>query len=448
MSFSLLEISRTDNTVRYGLFLDPALDPEADGISSFEARLVFDTEQATYIDGSLTYPGAFLGLTNEEQAAAGILITGGISLTPFTNFSEPLISLELDVSALVGVGPGTLVADSIFIDGVNQPAADLLYTPFPNTSPTGSVTIAGIATVGETLTASNTLADEDGLGAINYTWFANGSSEPIGAGSTYTLTLAENGKTVSVTASYTDGQFYPETISSDPTESVNNPGDLIEGTAGPDNLAGGEGDDTVVGFAGRDTLHGNGGNDELQGGSDIDTAVYSGALMDYSLVREGNTVDVTGPVADGNDQLTDVERLQFSDLSVAFDLDGNAGQVAKLLGVMLGKDDWYIREYVGIGLDFIDNAGVTFEQLMDIALDAIMAINGTARTNESVFSLLYENVLGVAPSAGEVSVYAALIEDGTYTQASMAVAAAEYSLNLDNIGLVGLIDTGLEYIPV
>ena len=39
-----------------------------------------------------------------------------------------------------------------------------------NDDPTGSVTISGTATQGETLTASNTLADADGLGTITYTW--------------------------------------------------------------------------------------------------------------------------------------------------------------------------------------------------------------------------------------------------------------------------------------
>ena len=38
------------------------------------------------------------------------------------------------------------------------------------TDPTGSVTISGTARQGETLTASNTLADADGLGTITYTW--------------------------------------------------------------------------------------------------------------------------------------------------------------------------------------------------------------------------------------------------------------------------------------
>ena len=39
-----------------------------------------------------------------------------------------------------------------------------------NDDPTGSVTISGTATQGETLTASNDLADADGLETITYSW--------------------------------------------------------------------------------------------------------------------------------------------------------------------------------------------------------------------------------------------------------------------------------------
>ena len=49
-------------------------------------------------------------------------------------------------------------------------------------SPTGSVTITGNAEVGQTLTASNNLADADGLGTITYQWYRDG--QPILYGGT------------------------------------------------------------------------------------------------------------------------------------------------------------------------------------------------------------------------------------------------------------------------
>ena len=82
-------------------------------------------------------------------------------------------------------------------------------------SPTGSVTISGTATQGSTLTASNTLADADGMGTISYQWKAGSVAISGATGSTYTLTQAEVGKTITVTASYTDGGGTAESVTSD-----------------------------------------------------------------------------------------------------------------------------------------------------------------------------------------------------------------------------------------
>ena len=42
------------------------------------------------------------------------------------------------------------------------------------TIPPGTVTVSGTPVVGQTLTASNSLADADGLGAITYQWYRDG----------------------------------------------------------------------------------------------------------------------------------------------------------------------------------------------------------------------------------------------------------------------------------
>ena len=81
-----------------------------------------------------------------------------------------------------------------------------------NDAPTGSVTIGGTPTQGQTLSASDTLADADGLGAITYTWKADGAD--IGSGASFVLTQAEVGKLITVVASYTDGQGTNESVTS------------------------------------------------------------------------------------------------------------------------------------------------------------------------------------------------------------------------------------------
>ncbi|MFZ3017469.1 MAG: hypothetical protein WA056_03290, partial [Gallionella sp.] len=72
----------------------------------------------------------------------------------------------------------------------------------------------GAAFRGYTLTASNTLADADGLGAIGYQWLADGVAIAGATNSTYIPTQADIGKTVSVVAGYVDGHGAVESVAS------------------------------------------------------------------------------------------------------------------------------------------------------------------------------------------------------------------------------------------
>ncbi len=94
--------------------------------------------------------------------------------------------------------------------------------PVVNHLPTGSVTVSGTPTQGQTLTATNTLADVDGLGAISYQWKAGGIAINGATSNTYTLAQSEVGRTITVSASYTDGFNTAESVSSSATTAVAN----------------------------------------------------------------------------------------------------------------------------------------------------------------------------------------------------------------------------------
>ena len=71
----------------------------------------------------------------------------------------------------------------------------------------------------QTLTAANTLSDEDGCGrALAITWKRAGSAISGGTSSTYALVQSRCGiSAITVTASYTDGQGTEESVTSEVT---------------------------------------------------------------------------------------------------------------------------------------------------------------------------------------------------------------------------------------
>ncbi|MEA3002846.1 MAG: hypothetical protein QOH81_1634 [Sphingomonadales bacterium] len=119
--------------------------------------------------------------------------------------------------------------------------------------------------------------------------------------------------------------------------------DEIHGDQGNDTLYGDEGNDAIFGDIGNDTLIGGAGYDYLDGGDGIDTARYSGSIFDYTILHFGTLATVinngpggfgTGP--DGADLLVNIEKLQFSDVTV--DLTHNNAPIARDDTAAIGED--------------------------------------------------------------------------------------------------------------
>ena len=83
-----------------------------------------------------------------------------------------------------------------------------------NDAASGSVVISGILAEDEVLTASNTLADVDGLGAISYQWKRDGMPIHGATGTTYTLAQEDVGAVMTVTAYFTDNGGTAESMTS------------------------------------------------------------------------------------------------------------------------------------------------------------------------------------------------------------------------------------------
>ena len=198
----------------------------------------------------------------------------------------------------------------------------------------------------------------------------------------------------------------------------------------------------ITGTAGDDLLNVAWG-DQVDGGDGIDTIQLAGWRFQLPISQPDaanvRTVWTSGP---HKLMLSAVERLHFTDMKVALDIDANAGVVAKTIGAVLGAAAVANPRYARIGLEFIDQIGATGEGLMEMALNAVL---GPDASDGQVVDLLYTNVAGYAPAPAAHDYYVDLLESGAYSRAALGLYAAEHGLNLVNIDLVGLSIWGLVY---
>lgn len=154
----------------------------------------------------------------------GISVAGATASR--TNSRVTIFASATDSVSFDETGPGQYAVEKVvFEDGVWQ-ASDIQLRV--NSTPSGDVGIGGTAIQGQILTASNTLADADGLGSIGYQWQSSSdrSTWTDIAGATedkFTLGSPQVGQQVRVIASYTDGHGTVELVNSMATAAVINP---------------------------------------------------------------------------------------------------------------------------------------------------------------------------------------------------------------------------------
>ena len=152
-----------------------------------------------------------LGAISYQWSAGGVAIKGAIGST--------LMLGQAQVGKIITVTASYTDAKGTFENVISSPSAAVTDT---NDAPTGSVTFSGTVAEGQTLTATNSLADLDGLGAISYQWAADGVDIGSATGTTLVLAQAQVGKAITVTASYTDLLIASESVTSSASAAVIN----------------------------------------------------------------------------------------------------------------------------------------------------------------------------------------------------------------------------------
>ena len=257
-------------------------------------------------------------------------------------------------------------------------------SPIPsNSTPTGSVTIAGTAREDEVFTASNTLSDADGLGAISYQWKRDDVAISGATNSTYTLVQADVGAAITVTASYTDQGGTDESVTSTATTVVVNVNDLPTGSV---TIAGTPREDEVL--TASNTLADADGLGAISYQWKRDTVAINGATNStYTLVQAdvGSTITVT---ASYTDQGGTNESVTSAATTAVVDATGNQApvldpaaspqldSVAENAGVPVGPVGTLVSSLIdtdGTHNNFSDNDG----DLPGIAITGVNLQGGT-----------------------------------------------------------------------
>jgi serralysin len=178
-------------------------------------------------------------------------------------------------------------------------------------------------------------------------------------------------------------------------------GALIEnavGGAGNDTLIGNTMNNFLTGNGGKDLLTGGAGNDLLEGGDGLDTVGYVGMRSQYILNATNNSVIDTIAGRDGNDTFKNIERIKFSDATIALDLGTgeNVGEVYRLYLALLDRNPE--KDPIGCGywIEGLDKNLLTPEQIAGCFLNSSEFTNrfgSVTISDDSFVSFLYLNLL-------------------------------------------------------
>ena len=213
---------------------------EATGTITDSDRDVFAPRVASAsVDGSVVTLTFNEGLDESSEPAAGAFtVTVAGATRGVTTVDVSGNTLTLTLASAVAAGEAVTVAYAQPADANARRLEDTAGNPVAsfgartvtndtNAPPTGLPTIAGIAQVGETLTASSSgIADADGLSGATFAWQwvvndgATDTDIPGATQASYTLTNAEAVKTIKVRLTFTDDRGTDETLVSAATAAV------------------------------------------------------------------------------------------------------------------------------------------------------------------------------------------------------------------------------------
>lgn len=196
----------------------------------------------------------------------------------------------------------------------------------------------------------------------------------------------------------------------------------------------------LMGTPGNDSFTTSSGNDIIDGGGGIDTVIFSGTRASHTITKtaKGWTVSST---ADGTDTLQNVDRLQFSNETLALDINGAAGQAYRIYQAAFNRtpDNGGLKYWIG-RMD----AGTTQDRVAAefIGSQEFKDLYGTNPSNADYLTKLYSNVLHRTPDAGGYNWWLGELDAGRYDKTSALASFAESTEN--QAGVIGVIQNGID----
>ena len=204
--------------------------------------------------------------------------------------------------------------------------------------------------------------------------------------------------------------------------------DTIDGGAGNDNLNGEDGDDSFILGA---------GDDKIDGGNGFDTITFRESFRDYKITKDAIGLTVRGIYGigqEGLDQISNVERLKFTDLDINLTVKNKSTTIAPndlktLIELYIA---FFNRTPDADGMSYwIDQvkAGKSIDSIADVfysigASDQFKALTGFSVTmsNEDFINTFYRNVLGRERGADEggLEYWNGKLSSGSSTRSTLA----------------------------
>lgn len=199
------------------------------------------------------------------------------------------------------------------------------------------------------------------------------------------------------------------------------------------------------GSSGHDTLIGNAGANSIAGAGGLDTVHYGAARANYELSRTATGFLVRDKVGrDGSDQLSEVERIHFSDISVALDIGGTGGQAYRIYQAAFDRapDAGGLGFWIG-AMDRGASLNAVAAGFVDSA--EFKTAYGAAPSHADIIGKFYGNVLHRSADPAGFNYWVAVLDGGAGSPAEVLAAFSESPEN--QAALAAVIGNGIAYTP-